>query len=227
MTKENLDGGCARGYDCQSWRRISGWTEKNGIWFSEGNERCHHTWNIIKKIVEISGFWNVRYQFLSFNDICLLWAPGPDSLSVFLEQLNNHYLIHFPLLHHFSGRLCPHWPRSILLPLSVLNLPTPNNSSTITTVTPHQPNIPSLTPLPLEGTTSVTTLMTSQFTPPTSVESSLLGVTQFLSSKNSYSMSLVSEFHKMYRFSEINFMLSEKVHIPWLNVACCLWRYDL
>ena len=73
-------------------------------------------------------------------------------------------------------------------PLSMINPQTPNNISTITAATPHQSNAPSLTPSPLEGVASVTTLVTSTLTLPTSLEPSPTGSTQSLSSKNSYSM---------------------------------------
>ena len=57
-------------------------------------------------------------------------------------------------------------------PLSMLNPAAPNNSSSITAVTPHQPNAPSLTPSPLKGIASVTTLMTSTRRPPASLKPS-------------------------------------------------------
>ena len=49
-------------------------------------------------------------------------------------------------------------------PLSTSNPPTPNNTSTTIAITPHQPNAPFLSPLPLEGVISVTITITS--TPP-------------------------------------------------------------
>ena len=126
------------------------------------------------------------------DDIFLLWLHGPDSLTAFLEQLNNHYPVHFTW--NTSPPTSPFWMSMFTSTrvnserLSKLNPPTLNNISTITAATPHQPNTPSLTPSPLEGIASVTILMTSTCTPPTSLKLSPPGATQSLSSRNSYSM---------------------------------------
>ena len=76
----------------------------------------------------------------------------------------------------------------ISTPLSTSNPPTPNNTSITLAVIPHQPNAPSLTPLPLEGVVSVTIPMISTLIPQTSPEPSLPGSTQSLSLINSYSV---------------------------------------
>ena len=31
----------------EGWKQINGWTERNGVWFTEGNGRSHDTGNII------------------------------------------------------------------------------------------------------------------------------------------------------------------------------------
>ena len=77
-------------------------------------------------------------------------------------------------------------------PLSMLNPSTPSNISITTAVTPHQLNVPSLTPLPPVDVTSATIPMTSTLTPPTLLEPSLPGVTQSISCKNSYSSNVSS-----------------------------------
>ena len=129
------------------------------------------------------------------DNIFLLWPHGPDSLTVFLKQLNSRYPVHFTLNTSpshitFLDVVCI--DHGQFQHLSMLYPPTPNNISTITAATPHQPNTPFLTPLSLEGVTSITTLMTSTLTPPTSIEASPAGATQSLSSKNSYSMASTS-----------------------------------
>ena len=61
----------------------------------------------------------------------------------------------------------------ISAPLSTSDPPTPNNTSTTIAVSPHQPNAPSFTPLPLKGIISVTIPITSTLTSQTSLELSL------------------------------------------------------
>ena len=108
---------------------------------------------------------------------------GPTAWLPHCFPVTAQQLLSCPLhLEHFPPPMSYFWTSMSALtmgnsaPLSMLNPPTPNNISTITAATPHQPNAPSLTPSPLEGIASVTILMISTLTPPTSLSLHLLGL---------------------------------------------------